>query len=574
MAYIGRNLEQFSNVEKLDVITPATATGAGPYNLTQNSTAFTPVSANSLVISIDGVIQYGNFSVNNATVTFDAALSDANTCDFIYQMGIGLISTPADDTVSTAKLEDGAVTGAKVNSTFDVSAKTVTLPASVSGLGTGITNAQLAGSIDVTSKITGVVPSANLGSGTGSSANFLRGDSSWQEVATGTSWQSVVTASTLTAVAGNGYPIDTTSNACTVTLPASASVGDEIVFTDYARNFATNALTINPNSLKYQGNTTPQPVYDTTGESIRIVYMDTTKGWIPINDGAVALETPQTYDVEYLVVAGGGAGGYPATNADNGQGGGGAGGLLTNYEGTAITLTASLVYTITVGEGGASNASGGNSGEDSVISGAGITTITAVGGGVGAADNSQNCAAGGSGGGAKYDTSETGCAGTAGQGYKGGNSTVTSSGGGGGGAGAVGANNDGLAHGAAGGNGLANSITGSSVTYAGGGGGGGNGAVADNDGGTGGGGDGARHGSNQRAATQGTDGLGGGGGAGTYTTHAHEAGKDGGNGIVILRMADAKAAAGTAANEDSTAADVGGSGETVITWLVDGTWTA
>ncbi len=104
MAYIGRNLEQFSNVEKLDAIIPATATGVGPYNLTQNSTAFTPVSANSLVISIDGVVQYGNFSVNNATVTFDAALSDANTCDFIYQMGIGLISTPADGTVTTAKL--------------------------------------------------------------------------------------------------------------------------------------------------------------------------------------------------------------------------------------------------------------------------------------------------------------------------------------------------------------------------------------------------------------------------------------------------------------------------------------
>jgi len=114
MAYIGQNLDRFSNVEKLDVITPSTATGAGPYNLTQNSTAFTPINANSLVISIDGVIQYGNFSVNNATVTFDAALSDANTCDFIYQMGIGLISTPADDTVTTAKLSDNSVTSAKI----------------------------------------------------------------------------------------------------------------------------------------------------------------------------------------------------------------------------------------------------------------------------------------------------------------------------------------------------------------------------------------------------------------------------------------------------------------------------
>ena len=50
-------------------------------------------------------------------------------------------------------------------------------------------------------------------------------------------WQSVVTAATLTAVAGRGYPINTTSNACTVTLPASATVGDTIKFVDYARNW-------------------------------------------------------------------------------------------------------------------------------------------------------------------------------------------------------------------------------------------------------------------------------------------------------------------------------------------------
>ena len=34
-------------------------------------------------------------------------------------------------------------------------------------------------------------------------------------------WQSVVTASTLNAVSGKGYPINTTSNACTITLPGS-----------------------------------------------------------------------------------------------------------------------------------------------------------------------------------------------------------------------------------------------------------------------------------------------------------------------------------------------------------------
>jgi hypothetical protein len=57
---------------------------------------------------------------------------------------------------------------------------TVNLPASVGGLGTGITNAQLAGSIDVTSKITGVVPAANLGTGSASSTTVLYGDGTFK----------------------------------------------------------------------------------------------------------------------------------------------------------------------------------------------------------------------------------------------------------------------------------------------------------------------------------------------------------------------------------------------------------
>ena len=60
MAYIGQNLDRFSNVEKLDAITPATSTGAGPYNLTKGGVAFTPSSADTMVISINGVVQYGN----------------------------------------------------------------------------------------------------------------------------------------------------------------------------------------------------------------------------------------------------------------------------------------------------------------------------------------------------------------------------------------------------------------------------------------------------------------------------------------------------------------------------------
>ena len=57
--------------------------------------------------------------------------------------------------------------------------------------------------------------------------------------AAGISWQAIETGSTMTAVAGNGYWIDTTSNTCTVTLPSSASNGDEIMFADYDRTWGT-----------------------------------------------------------------------------------------------------------------------------------------------------------------------------------------------------------------------------------------------------------------------------------------------------------------------------------------------
>ena len=123
MAYIGQNLDRFSSVEKLDAITPSTATGAGPYNLTKGSVAFTPSSADTMVVSIDGVIQYGNFSVSGSTITFDAALSDSNTCDFIYHMGTGFISTPVDNSVSTVKIVDSSVTTSKINNSAVTDAK-------------------------------------------------------------------------------------------------------------------------------------------------------------------------------------------------------------------------------------------------------------------------------------------------------------------------------------------------------------------------------------------------------------------------------------------------------------------
>ena len=108
----------------------------------------------------------------------------------------------------------------------------------------------------------------------------------------GLDWSTaVVTASTVTVEAGRGYFINTTSNACTVTLPASPEVGDQIVLVDYARTWATNAVTLDSNGNNFQGEDDTYIVdYDTVGQSLNIVFSDSTKGWLPVSDDAVAFD--------------------------------------------------------------------------------------------------------------------------------------------------------------------------------------------------------------------------------------------------------------------------------------------
>ena len=112
-------------------------------------------------------------------------------------------------------------------------------------------------------------------------------------------WDTGIKTASFTAEAGKGYWINTTSSAVTVTLPASANAGDTIEFSDYARTWATNNVTINPNSLNFQGNSSPNPVYDVNGQSVRIVYSGATQGWIPTSDDDVTDETPPPYSADF-----------------------------------------------------------------------------------------------------------------------------------------------------------------------------------------------------------------------------------------------------------------------------------
>ena len=295
----------------------------------------------------------------------------------------------------------------------------------------------------------------------GSGGNVLTSDGAggWASIAPvlpgGFAWQSVKT-SAFAGVTKCGYPVNTTGGAITATLPASPTAGDYMTFVDYARTFATNALTIDPNGGKING-VAGTTVLNTNGAAVSIVYVDATQGWIAYS-GFTAWPIGG-YTVNYLVVAGAGGGSL---------GGGGAGG----YQASSSAVVSGNAYTVTVGAGGAANTVGSNSS----ISG----VVTAYGGGLGgkydATATLQPGGPGGSGGGGGGNpnaaSASPGGAAYPSQGYAGGygytDGGATAHGGGGGGSGSAGTNATLGAHGT-GGSGTSNSISGSAVTYAAGG---------------------------------------------------------------------------------------------------------
>src|SRR6056300_45523 len=170
-----------------------------------------------------------------------------------------------DNAIDADKIEDGTIVAA------DIAPGT-------------ITNAKLAGSI-ANDKL------ANSSITVNGSSVSLGGSVSAGKV----SWQSVVTAdgsTTTSAVAGNGYFIDTTSATHTFTLPGSPSAGDTIAIKDYAGTFGTNNLTIGRNGNNIQG-VANDSLISTNRASLVLVYIDATKGWLYTNESNVGVLYPE-----------------------------------------------------------------------------------------------------------------------------------------------------------------------------------------------------------------------------------------------------------------------------------------
>jgi len=104
------------------------------------------------------------------------------------------------------------------------------------------------------------------------------GQLSFAEVSGGTSWQAVKT-STFTAVAGEGYFVNTTSGTITMNLPAG-SIGNEVVFIDYAGTFDSNTFTISANGSEKIAGSTADLTVSTERAGNTLVYTDSTQGWL------------------------------------------------------------------------------------------------------------------------------------------------------------------------------------------------------------------------------------------------------------------------------------------------------
>jgi hypothetical protein len=264
------------------------------YTATAGQTTFTGNDDNSNNLSFDP--GFADCYLNGVKLVRTTDYVDTSGSSIVLQgSGAALNDTleiVAFGTFNVAAIDAGNISSGTLNNsrlssdvTQNTATQTLTNKTLAAGSNTisGLTNSNLSGSA--------AISNANLANSSitiNGSAVSLGGSVT---ISAGTDWQSVKT-SNFTAVAGEGYPVDTTSTAITVTFPASASVGDTIVLLDYARTFGTNKLTINQNSLNFQGATVPNPEYNTNGQSITCTYIDATKGWIPTVDDDVTYETP------------------------------------------------------------------------------------------------------------------------------------------------------------------------------------------------------------------------------------------------------------------------------------------
>ena len=240
--------------------------GSGAIDIKLNSftgnniaTAFTlssnPLNENNTQVFLGGVYQEKDtYSVSGTTLTFSTAPPATDIEVMVYaQNSIGV---PSDDSVSTVKIQDNAVTLAKMAGGTD--GQIITYDASGDPIAVG----------------PGTDGQVLTSTGAGSPPAF-------EDAAAGGGLTLVaVQTSGFTAAAGNQYLCNTSGGAFAIQLP-SGSAGDTIGIIDYNGTFDTNNLTLTQSGSEKIFRADANGTIDTKNWSTSIKYMDATVGWLP-----------------------------------------------------------------------------------------------------------------------------------------------------------------------------------------------------------------------------------------------------------------------------------------------------
>jgi hypothetical protein len=196
----------------------------------------TPTSKNYTTVVVDGITQSRNtYAVTGNVITFDTT----------FESGANLEVTT---TAGGGALDPYAMIVA--NSAFD-RANAAYNAANTGGSGTDSW---------ARAQANAAFAKANTGSGGGSSITWY-----------------IANANT-TIVSSSGYFVDTSSGPKTMTLPASATLGDTIRFNDLAGTFSSNNLTVAANGNKIQG-LAQDLLANINQSSFGLVYSNSTYGW-------------------------------------------------------------------------------------------------------------------------------------------------------------------------------------------------------------------------------------------------------------------------------------------------------
>jgi hypothetical protein len=280
MAYIGRDITW--GVFEKQVLTPDSST-------TTFTLTYAAGSANSLLVVYSGVVQEPgvafSLSGGGSSIVFSEAPATGATLYIIY-LGkqISVPRTAGQETTKQTFTGDGSTTS------FTLTDPPV-VPAGVMVFVDGLLQREGSGNNFVSSGSTIVFTSAPDSSAEIDVYTLVKEKVSIDTVADGSITLAKLNAGigksvgqyyeisgNTTAVAGRYYFVNTSSAAVTLTLPASATMGDTVRIIDGANTFDTNNLTVARNGHVIMGDAANMTV-DTEGASFDLVYYNSTHGW-------------------------------------------------------------------------------------------------------------------------------------------------------------------------------------------------------------------------------------------------------------------------------------------------------